>query len=53
MNRVLLATLSVGLLAVAGAGADLKSGPAVGKSVGVFHPLNVTGGSAGEKACPV
>jgi hypothetical protein len=39
-------------LAVAVAG-DLKSGPQVGGSVAAFHPLNVTGDSAGQKACLV
>jgi hypothetical protein len=34
------------------AGDTLKSGPQVGKEVpGPFHPLNVTGESAGKKAC--
>src|SRR5262245_15692151 len=34
------------------AGENLKSGPQVGQRVpGPFHPLNVTGESAGEKAC--
>jgi hypothetical protein len=34
------------------AGENIKSGPPVGKQVpGPFHPLNVTGESAGEKAC--
>jgi hypothetical protein len=53
MNRFLLTTLCVGLLAAVGVGAELKSGPEVGKSVRVFNPLNVTGSAAGEKACPV
>jgi hypothetical protein len=53
MNRFVLTTLCAGLLAAAGVGADLKSGPEVGKSVNVFHPLLVTGPDAGEKACPV
>ena len=34
------------------AGGALKSGPAVGAEVpGPFHPLNVTGASAGKKSC--
>jgi hypothetical protein len=53
MNRLLLSTLCVGVLAVAGVGADLKSGPEVGKSVRAFNPLNVTGDDAGEKRCQV
>lgn len=47
-------TLSACLLlyvGLANAG-ELKSGPQVGEDVpGPFHPLNVTGESAGEKAC--
>ena len=32
----------------------LKSGPAAGTNIpGPFHPLNVTGGSAGKKNCLV
>ncbi len=32
----------------------LKSGPQVGQTIpGPFNPLNVTGPSAGEKACQV
>jgi hypothetical protein len=32
----------------------LKSGPQVGQNIpGPFNPLNVTGPSAGEKACQV
>jgi hypothetical protein len=53
MNRLLLTTLCVGLLAVVGVGAELKSGPEVGKSVRAFNPLNVTGAAAGEKVCQV
>jgi hypothetical protein len=43
-------------LAVAGvcAGDALQSGPQVGKEIpGPFHPLNVTGSSAGQKNCLV
>jgi hypothetical protein len=40
------------LLTSAFAGGALKSGPQVGTDVpGPFHPLNVTGESAGKKAC--
>jgi hypothetical protein len=36
------------------AGEALKSGPPVGKEIpGPFHPLNVTGSSAGKKNCLV
>ena len=45
----------VGLALVVGlalAGENVKSGPQVGEKVpGPFHPMNVTGESAGEKAC--
>lgn len=43
-------------LATAGvvAGDALKSGPEVGKNIpGAFHPLNITGASAGQKNCLV
>lgn len=40
------------LVANAQTGAPVKSGPKVGEEVpGPFHPLNVTGESAGKKAC--
>src|SRR4051812_40320866 len=40
------------LLASAGQNAVVKSGPKVGEDVpGPFHPLNVTGESAGKKNC--
>jgi len=36
------------------AGDALKSGPAAGSNIpGAFHPLNVTGSSAGKKNCLV
>ena len=36
----------------AGGGAAVKSGPQAGQDVpGPFHPLNVTGASAGKKQC--
>jgi hypothetical protein len=45
-------TLLAGACSVAGDG--LKSGPQEGKPVpGPFHPLNVTGESAGRKNCLV
>lgn len=53
MNRTLLSAAVAGLLAGAALGADPKSGPQAGDSVPVFNPLNVTGKSAGQKACPV
>src|SRR5437660_5063466 len=43
---------SVLLVAGVDAGGALKSGPQAGQEVpGPFHPLNVTGASAGKKAC--
>ena len=53
MNRFLLSAACLGVIAVAGIGAELKSGPEVGKSVTAFNPLNVTGADAGEKRCQV
>jgi hypothetical protein len=53
MTRFLVSAAAVGVLAGLGLGADLKSGLEPGKSVPVFHPLMVTGPSAGEKQCPV
>lgn len=53
MNRILLSTAVFGLMAGVALGADLKSGPQAGDSVSVFNPLNVTGKSAGQKACPI
>src|SRR5262245_10552625 len=44
-----LALLVVGTAWAAG----LKSGPQVGDSMSPFHPLNVTGKSAGKKNCLV
>jgi hypothetical protein len=45
-----LALLAGGVLAAEG----LKSGPQVGDPIpGVFHPLNVTGDSAGQKVCQI
>ena len=53
MTRSLASVVAVGMIAGLGFGADLKSGLEPGKSVPVFHPLIVTGSSAGEKQCPV
>lgn len=53
MNRILLSTAVFGLMAGVALAADLKSGPQAGDSVSVFNPLNVTGKSAGQKACPI
>lgn len=40
--------------AVGAFGGELKSGPEVGKNIpGPFHPLNINGSKAGEKACLV
>ena len=53
-NSIWLGSALGGLLvaAVVLAG-DLKSGPQPGDKVSPFHPLNVTGSKAGEKACLV
>ena len=55
MKRALVVGLVLGsALGVAGVFAEgtAKSGPGVGQDVpGPFHPLNVTGESAGQKAC--
>jgi hypothetical protein len=56
MKRVsLLATVVAGALVASGAfGAELKSGPQTGENIpGPFHPLNITGASAGKKNCLV
>lgn len=53
MNRHLLSVAVAGLLAGVAMGADLKSGLQSGDKVSPFNPLNVTGSSAGEKACQV
>lgn len=46
--------LAVCMIATTQAADDLKSGPPVGKNIpGAFHPLNITGGSAGQKNCLV
>jgi hypothetical protein len=51
----MLPAIAVGVMTLLGgvyAGGTLKSGPQVGQDVpGPFHPLNVTGEKAGEKAC--
>ena len=41
------------LLAGTAFAAEFKSGPQVGDSINAFHPLNVTGKSAGKKNCLV
>ena len=47
-----VALLSLAVVVGVQAGGTLKSGPQVGKEVpGPFHPMNVTGESAGKKAC--
>jgi hypothetical protein len=54
MYRMLAATVLgfVVLMTSVYAGGALKSGPQTGQDVpGPFHPLNVTGESAGKKAC--
>jgi hypothetical protein len=49
------ACLAVALLAGGVLAAEsLKSGPQAGDPIpGVFHPLNVTGSAAGQKACQI
>jgi hypothetical protein len=54
MYRMLAATVLGFVVLMTGvyAGGALKSGPQTGQDVpGPFHPLNVTGESAGKKAC--
>jgi hypothetical protein len=57
MNYRIVAGSSLVLALLVGslmASEKLKSGPQVGDNVpGPFNPLNVTGASAGEKACQV
>jgi hypothetical protein len=53
MYRHLLTVAVAGLLAGVVVGADVKPGLAPGDKVSVFNPLNVTGNSAGEKACQI
>jgi hypothetical protein len=53
MNRYLAALVVAGVIAGSGFGADIKSGPEVGKGVTPFNPLNVTGSDASSKQCPV
>jgi hypothetical protein len=53
MNRWMMGILA-GALVVGGAlAAEIQSGPQAGAKIGPFHPLNVTGESAGEKVCLV
>jgi hypothetical protein len=49
------ASLMMALLAGGVVAAErLKSGPQAGSPVpGAFHPLNVTGSAAGQKACQI
>jgi hypothetical protein len=48
------ASLAVVLLACSAfAEEKLKSGPQPGAFIGVFHPYNVNGPAAGQKACQV
>lgn len=56
MRKLLFVAVAVAGLVVSGiaVAADLKSGPQAGEKIpGPFHPLNVTGESAGKKACLV
>jgi hypothetical protein len=55
-NRIAVgASLAIVLLAGSVIAADaLKSGPQAGEQIpGPFHPLNVNGRNAGQKACQV
>ena len=54
-SRIALGTLGLAVLVATSvvAGGTLKSGPQLGKTPTPFHPLNVTGSSAGEKQCLV
>ncbi len=45
--------LAAALLVGSAVAGDIQSGPQEGKSVGAFHPLNVTGKAAGQKNCLV
>ena len=48
------ALLAVAFIATTQAADDFTSGPPVGKNIpGAFHPLNITGASAGQKNCLV
>jgi len=51
MSRFLLSAVVVGL--VAGLAPGAEPSPPPGTPVTPFHPLNVNGPAAGEKACPV
>lgn len=54
MRKVFVTTAAIAalVLGVAVAAEPVKSGPQVGEELpGPFHPLNVTGDSAGDKAC--
>ena len=53
MKPFLMTAVAVGLMAGTGLGAELKSGLQPGQKVPPFHPLNVTGPDAGQKACQV
>ena len=51
MSRFLLPAVAAGLFAGLASGADPSPSP--GTAVTPFHPLNVNGARAGDKACPV
>jgi hypothetical protein len=51
MNRFLIPAVAAGLFAGFAPGADPSPSP--GTAVTPFHPLNVNGERAGDKACPV
>ena len=53
MKRFAVGMSLAALLVSSALAADITSGPQPGKSVGAFHPLNVTGPFAGQKQCLV
>ena len=53
MKFAMGAIVAASLAFTATADDALKSGPQVGKSPSPFHPLNVTGSTAGKKLCLV
>jgi len=51
--RVSLALSAVLLTCSVFAAEELKSGPQLGKTPGIFNPLHVTGSTAGQRQCLV
>ena len=54
-SRIFVGASLAGALLIGSAllAAEVKSGPAVGKGLGAFHPMHVTGEQAGNKFCLV